>query len=120
MRADAFLAGGHQMCGKQPFVQRNMRFLIERAHDCRERLLAGAAFIEARARAFAMQLGCFVYSAAMRANRTIRPAHFFEMRAGGVFIGECLVGKIAGHGHILLVWLHPTRLIAVCQVHNSL
>ena len=42
------------MGGKQPFMQRDMRFFIEGAHDCREWLLASAALIETSARAIAM------------------------------------------------------------------
>ena len=48
MGTHAFLAGGHEMRGKQPFVQRDMRPLVEPAHCCCERLLAGAALVEPR------------------------------------------------------------------------
>src|ERR1700730_4109966 len=98
MGADALLAGGHEMSGEQPFVQRNVRTLIQRAHGRREWLLTGPALVQARSRRLAVQFGCFTNNAAMRAYRTIRPAQCLEMLASGGFIGENLGGEVASHG----------------------
>lgn len=75
-----------------------MRPLVQRAHGGREGLLAGAALIQAGARALALKLSSLAYGAAMRTGRTIGPAEFFEMHAGGGFVGENLISEVTSHG----------------------
>src|ERR1700674_1373650 len=96
-----------------------MRPLVKRSHGRCEWLLAGAAFVEPWAGALALKLGCFVNGAAVRAHRTIGPAQFLEMGAGGAFVGECLVGEVASHGQILHSGHESPASNPVCQVHNS-
>jgi hypothetical protein len=88
------------MRSEQPFMQRDMRALVQCAHSRRERLLAWAALVEAGASAFALEFCSLIHSAAMRADWPIRPAEIFEMNAGGGFVGENLVGKVACHGQL--------------------
>lgn len=85
------------MRSEQPFVQRNMRPLIERSHGRSEGLLTGAALVEAGAGALPFKLRSLANGAAVRANRTIGPAQFLEMGAGRIFVRESLVSKVASH-----------------------
>lgn len=55
-------------------MQRNMRAFFSGADCSRVGLFASAAFPNTFAGAFALQLGCFVHNAAMRADQAIRPA----------------------------------------------
>ena len=105
MSGDAFFAGAKQVSRQQPFMQRNMRALVNCADRCREWLLALAAFIDTRARALALQFGCAINAAAMRTNRAIRPTQFLEMRSGGFFVVKGRVGNIYGHRASLSCYL---------------
>jgi len=86
---------------EQPFIQRDMRALVQRPHCGCEGLLTWAALVEASACAVALEFGSFIDGAAMGAYRTIWPTELFEMSAGGIFVGENLIGKVASHGQSL-------------------
>lgn len=101
---NALLAGGHQVRGQQPFVQRNVRLLVKRAHGGCERLLASAAFVQTGAGALALKFCSFAQDATVVAYGAIGPAKAFEMGAGGFFVSEDRVGQIASHGCIPCFW----------------
>src|SRR5260221_4340067 len=84
--AHALLAGHHEVgCGK-PLVQRNLAALIQRANRDRERLAAGIALIEAVAMTLALHECGVIHSAAMRADRAIRPELPFKPLASLGFV----------------------------------
>src|SRR6202043_1366540 len=93
---------------------------VQRAHGGRERLLAGAALVEAGARTAALKLGRLAHNAAMGASRAIGPAQGFKVLAGGGFVGKNLVGKVASHrANSFVLGPKYKALFAVRQVHNS-
>lgn len=96
MRADALLAGGHQVEAQHPLRQRDLAALHDAADRHRERLLAVVAVDQA----FAVRLAGEardVRRAAVRADRAIRPAKAFEMGAGRILVVENRVREIDGH-----------------------
>src|SRR5947209_16550565 len=69
-----------------PDIEGNLAALKHGANGHRERLLAGAALVDARSGRLAGELGSFVNRAAMRADRAIRPIERFKMLASRVFV----------------------------------
>src|SRR5579862_5569816 len=65
VRANPFLARGHQMEGERPLVQRDMAALHDRFHGHAERLAAGVALIHALAMGLAIDQRSFVHDATM-------------------------------------------------------
>jgi len=100
--ADTFLACGHEMKSQKPFIQLDMGILKKRSHSYRKMLAATVALVKTWAMAFASKSGDFFRTAAMRANRAIRPAQFFKVLSGGFFIGKNWVHKDCVHGSQLL------------------
>ena len=98
--ADALLAGAHQMNGLKPQAKRQVAVLKDAAHPHRERLAAGVALAQARARGLAGQSPDLVARRlAMRANRTLRPKVGFDVFEGGFLVVEPGGGKNGiGHG----------------------
>jgi hypothetical protein len=88
---DAPLARHHKVRREQPFVQRNVRPLVSRAHRGGEGLTAVFALVEAGARAFALEQHGIVDGAAMEAGPTVGPADALKMGAGCVFVVEDFV-----------------------------
>jgi hypothetical protein len=70
---NAFLAGAHQVDDLEPQVQRQVAILEKGAHADRKGLLAGVAFVEARARRLAIQRTDARRAATERANGAVRP-----------------------------------------------
>src|ERR1700732_312043 len=95
MRAHAFLAGGHQMIGENPFVQRNMRVFHYGADRHREGLVAFVAPMDTWPRALARKLrnASRIGISAMAAGDAIRPIQPLKMLAGFVRVGENRVWK---------------------------
>lgn len=86
--ADTFLARAHQVSGIQPFVQRDMAALIDRANHYREVFAAIVALMKAGAMAFTLKARDVLGRAAVWANRAIGPADRLKVFAGFGFIGE--------------------------------
>jgi hypothetical protein len=97
MRAHALLAGAHEVRGKKPLMHRNVRTFVNRANRCGELFHTFTAAIEAVAGSFANDWIGRINYAAVRANRTIRPADSFEMLPSFGFIGKDWIGKIDRH-----------------------
>src|SRR5208337_4858065 len=91
-RARLCFAGAHHVEAYQPLVERDMRILADGSNCDRETVKAFCAFVEAGADflrwvwRYAIDAP-LVRVAAMRANRTIRPAQFLEIFSGG-FLGR--------------------------------
>jgi hypothetical protein len=84
------------MEGEQPFVERDVRILKDRADRYRELLPATVALIQAlpcvRLAAFLrLELSGLAYDAAMRANRSIRPHELFQVLACRVIVLKLLL-----------------------------
>jgi hypothetical protein len=89
---------GHKMKSQKPFMQLDMGIFTDCPHSHGERLATAVALIKTWAMALALKLGDLFGFAAMRANRAIRPAKFFEVLSGFVFIGENGVCEVCTHG----------------------
>ena len=113
---DAFLGAAKQVDDLQPQMQRKMAVLEDRAHPHREGLLAGVALVEARAGRLAVQAADARRSAAMRANRAVRPKPRLDVGESGSF-GLELRGVQNGLGHGGISYGRNTKLwLLVCQV----
>jgi hypothetical protein len=100
-RADAFLAGRHQLHGLQPDVQLDLAALEHRPNRYGELLAAILALVKSGTMRLAFQLVMiFRDRAAMRAYRTVRPAHILKPLAGyvGVFKVRLVEDGFFGHG----------------------
>jgi hypothetical protein len=100
VRTYPLLAGSHKVKSEKPFVQFDMGILKDCPHRHSERLAASIALAKPWPVAFAFKQFDFHRFAAMRANRSIRPAQFFKVLPCGGFIGE---NWVSGHGSELLV-----------------
>ncbi len=88
-RANALLAGEHEMDDAEPVAQRLIRVLENRSGDMRETVIGfrGRAFVaEPIPRHLAMSLHMHV--AATRAGNTLRPAMPDQIRAARIFVRE--------------------------------
>src|ERR1700738_439406 len=81
-RGDAFLCRAEQRERHQPFAQGKMRVLEDSPDRDRELLVAVIALENARAVRMPLEPGYVLSSAAMRANRAIRPEDAFNRLAG--------------------------------------
>lgn len=141
MRADAFLAGSHQMDRQQPFMQGDMAILEDRLNRNGELLFAALAlpqtllsFADALpgpdhldhllfGLLFADDAACLADDATVRADRTFRSAHGFEVFSRLVFVltvrfedgTDFVLARYVG----LLLHAPNIRLFRrVCQVNN--
>lgn len=94
---DAFLGRRHKKDRLQPMVQLHMAGFKDGADFDGEGLAALVALVSANAGALALHLGNALDTAAMRANRTVRPNPGFHKPIGGGFIVKVAVGQ-DGHG----------------------
>ena len=91
-RAHLRLAGAHHVEADQPFVERDMRVLADRADRHREALKAFGTLVEPGAN-FLLWIrsdlvdALLIRVAAMRANRAVRPAQLLEILASR-FLGR--------------------------------
>jgi hypothetical protein len=83
------------------------------AHPDGERLLAGVAFVQARAGGFAVQLADALTAIALKAYRAIRPQLGFDIRKGGVFVVEMIGGKcgLDGGNSLAAISTHRARYV---------
>jgi hypothetical protein len=111
-RRHAFLARTKHVDGLEPQPQRKVAILKNRALAHRKLATAVVAFAQsglldtfrmlfARLRAHAFELADVVGAAAMRADRTIRPQHRFDVLKSGLFAMKRQIGKDGlGHGYL--------------------
>jgi hypothetical protein len=92
MRAHALLGRAKKVRGKQPYMQRDMGSLTERAYANSELPAAVPAVIPARSHGFAVKGFNGFELTAERANGAIGPALRFEVAAGRSFVFEDGVG----------------------------
>lgn len=105
VRADPLLARRHEMRREQPFVERNMARLVNRADRHSELLAAVVAVVKAgamRALGALYRRDAVAHHAAMRAHGTIRPAHALKVAARLLGILKNGIGEIEVHAGILL------------------
>jgi hypothetical protein len=91
--ADALFAGRHEEDRLQPMAHGDVAGFEDGPNLDGKGLAALVALVGADPGALAAHLGNTVHSAAMRANRPIRPKPCFYKGIGGFFIVEVLVGK---------------------------
>ena len=94
VRAHTLFARAKQVNSQKPFIERDAAIFKYRANRNRKLLAAFGAFPQALTRpcfrfGFGLNL-ITVRCVAMRAYRTIRPAHGFDELAGGLFAAKML------------------------------
>ena len=117
--AHTLLAGGDQMDGQNPLVQRHFGTLKDSADSHGEGAGAVIALVDAGARAFALELRGFACATAMRANRTLGPADRFHVFPSLLGV---LVERVR---YVHSLALHPVhkayrKRALVRQVYNAL
>jgi hypothetical protein len=116
--ADPLLAGAHQVDDLQPQMQRQMAVLEDGPHPYGEGLLAGVALAQAHPGGLALKAAdpILIRVPAVRADRTLRPHHRFDMGEGGGLSQE-LWGVQNGLGHGAISYgRKSTSGGLVCQV----
>jgi hypothetical protein len=94
-RADAFLAGAHEVDGLKPEPEREFAFLENGAHPDRKRLPAGVAFPQPGPGSLAgktSDLG-LIGVLAVRTDRARRPKLVFYVLESRIFVVEAIFGK---------------------------
>src|SRR3546814_472104 len=97
VRAHALLGRREHMDGQQPLVQRHLGALKDGADGDGELLAAGTAEPQTGPRALALDAAGIVDHAAVRADRTMRPADGLKMLAGRLLSLETRCSNV-GHG----------------------
>jgi hypothetical protein len=100
--ADALLAGAKQNHRLKPNVHRDVAGLEDGPDLYGEGLTAVVALIDADAGALALQLGDPVQTAALGADRAMRPDARLNVGVGGFLVVKVRGAKAAGHGDFLL------------------
>ena len=98
MCAHAFFGSPQEMHGKKPLVKRDFRILHNRSNGDGELFAAGIALVKARAMRLPLQCRDIarIAVAAMRANRTVRPALRLQIFAGFFGVLEAWISEVHG------------------------
>lgn len=99
--ADAFFAGGNEVCGHEPFVKGDLGTLKDSADCDRELTAAVATEVKPITVGLTVDSAVALYASAVRADRAVGPAQGFQILAGSRFVVESYFGK-DGCGHGLL------------------
>jgi hypothetical protein len=115
---DALLTSAHKVDNLKPEMQRQVRGLENRPHAHGKRLSAFLAVVKTLASSISDRLRntLAIAIAAMRANRAVRPKQRFDVRKGGVFVLEAVLGKNGMSHGAISYGLIPTMDAVLCQV----
>ena len=98
VRANAFLARGHKMESQKPFMQGKVGAFKQSSNRNRKMLAAAVTLMKTWAMTLALKFFDLLSLAAMRAKSAVRPAKFFKVLSGLIFIGENWVCEVCAHG----------------------